>query len=672
MHEFEQHLRQELNPQQYTAVTTFERPLLIVAGAGSGKTRVITYRIAYMLSRGIPQNQILALTFTNKAAREMRNRIAELTGRKLRQLTISTFHAFGVRVLRDSIAELGYRENFSIYDTVDQLALLKETARELHFSLEGEDLKAILTLFSDIRTGRREWSGENDRYRELFREFRSHLKLYNAVDFDDLILLPIELFGRRTDILDRYRDRFRYFLVDEFQDTSRDQYTFIHLLSSESRNLCVVGDDDQSIYSWRGADYRNLLQFERDYPEQTQITLEQNYRSTTTILEAANGVIRNNSNRKEKKLWTGEESGRPIELFYPDNERLEAAFIAERVRTLALRDRIRYEEMCVLMRTNSLSRSIEEAFLGENLPYRVTGGTSFFDRREIRDLISYMRLMANHDDDMSLLRILNTPRRGFGRKTVEVLDGIARAERSSLYSAIVHVLHATDSPLSRRVTVDLQAFVELIHEFRDRLLKNRRDMADTLAALIERIDYWQHLVSEHPTNEKLARWKYRNIELFCDSLGKWERHPDNLEPTLFNYLNRISLQSRDDEEDSEDSGRVNLMTIHAAKGLEFRVVFLVGCEDGILPHSRALEEDPANVEEERRLFYVALTRAMEKLYLTSCRERSIMREIVACSPSPFLGEIPESLIEMHEPEEPVEQAEARDYFSLIRAKLGRQ
>ncbi len=665
-------LKAELNQHQYIAATTTDRPLLIIAGAGSGKTRVITYRIAYMLESGIPQNQILALTFTNKAAREMQQRIRELTGRKLQNLTISTFHAFGVQVLRDCIHLLGYRENFSIYDTIDQTSLLKETAREISFSLEGEDLRSILALFSDIRTGRQTWSRENHRYQDLFHEYRSHLKLYNSVDFDDLILLPIEIFRRFPDVLEGYRSRYRYFLVDEFQDTSNNQYTFIHFLASASRKLCVVGDDDQSIYSWRGADYGNILQFERDFPELLEVKLEQNYRSTGTILEAANGVIRNNENRKEKALWSGVDGGTPVEVYYPADEREEAAFVCERIRTLSLQEQIRYEDMCVLIRTNALSRSLEEAFLSENLPYRMTGGTSFFDRKEIRDIISYMRVAANHDDDMSLLRILNTPRRGLGRKTIEILDDIARRENSSLYSAIVHALAANDNPLPARASTELKSFIELIHDYRDRFLKKPREMAKTLKSLVEDIDYWQHLVSENQTNDKLARWKYRNIDLFCETLSNWERNPDNLDPTLFNYLNRITLQSREDEDKESEQGRVNLMTIHSAKGLEYRIVFVVGCEDGVIPHRRAIEDDPANIEEERRLFYVALTRAKERLYLTSCSERTVMRERLACVPSPFLEEIPEELITLHEPEQPVEQAEAGDYFSLIRAKLGQQ
>ncbi len=659
----------DLNPEQRRAVATVDGPLLIVAGAGSGKTRVITARIAHMLERGIPQSRILALTFTNKAAREMQHRVRELTGKRLTQLTVSTFHAFGVTVLRENAARLGYRDNFSIYDTVDQQSLLKETAREIKFSLEGEDVRSILGMFSALRTGRREWDSFSEPYRPLFDEYRRHMRVYNAVDFDDLILLPVELLSTDQEVRDRYRARFRYFLVDEFQDTSHVQYRFMRLLADGSRNVCVVGDDDQSIYSWRGANAENLFQFDRDFPERTEIKLERNYRSTNTILEAANGVIRHNASRKDKQLWSGDDRGKPIYLHYPEDERQEAGYIAETIQSLAMRERIQYHQVAVLIRTNALSRAIEEAFLGSKIPYRMSGGTSFFQRKEIKDIISYMRLIANHDDDVSLLRILNTPRRGIGRKTVEALNEIADRKACSLFSAIEPAVRAADSPVSERARPDLERFLELIHTYRTSLLSKGGGLAEGLRGLVEEIDYWSHLVSEHPTNDKAARWKHRNIDLFISGIESWERDPDNSDPTLFRYLNRISLQTRDDDDDADGQGKVNLMTIHAAKGLERDVVFVAGCENGIIPHRRALDEAEENIEEERRLFYVALTRARAHLYLTSARERTIMRERVQCEPSPFLEEIPQHLVEPIERETPVETAEAADYFAAIKARI---
>jgi len=658
-----------LNPEQLQAVNTISGPLLIIAGAGSGKTRVVTMRIAHMLETGIPQNAILALTFTNKAAREMAYRIRDLTGKKLTSLTVSTFHAFGVNILKESIRHLGYRENFTIYDTTDQISLIKETAREIKFHLESAELSKLVNLFSAVKTGRTDWSSVNEHFRSLYEEYQIHLKLYNAVDFDDLIQLPIRILEGFPDVLAGYRERYRYLLVDEFQDTSKNQYRLMKLLADGARNICAVGDDDQSIYSWRGANYDNIVQFERDYPELLEIKLEQNYRSTGTILAAANGVISHNRNRKHKELWTGIESGKPVELFFPENEQAESEFVARMIKNLAQRENIRYEQIGVLMRTNSLSRTVEEAFLSMNLPYKMSGGTSFYERKEVKDLISYLRVMANPDDDMSLLRVLNTPRRGIGRRSLEQIVALAERRRESLYSAISALCHAAASPLPDRNKADLSSFLEIIEKYQPLFLEKRKKLAAHLKELVSEIDYWGHLVQEFQKNDKIAKWKYRNIEYFIQSLEQWEKDPDNANPSLYTFLNRITLQSRDDLADEDDRGKVNLMTIHAAKGLEFDIVFLLGVEEGIIPHARALDESEENIEEERRLFYVAITRAKEKLYLSSCRRRKIMREVLECTPSPFIEEIPAELVEIREDEDPVDVAEAEDYFARIRSTL---
>ena len=349
-------LKHELNPEQYKAVTTINGAILIIAGAGSGKTRVITFRIAHMLDSGIPQSQILALTFTNKAAKEMEDRVKDLTQRKLQNLTVSTFHAFGVRILRQDIDKLGYRENFSIYDETDRTSLIKECGRELNFSPDAMDIYKISQLFSNIKTGRKNWGTENDMYRQLYESYQEGLKLFNAVDFDDLIVLPIKLFREHPEVLQRYRDRYKYIMVDEFQDTSHQQYELMHLLADQ--NVAVVGDDDQSIYSWRGADYQNIINFEKDFPV-TEIRLEQNYRSSNTILEAANGVISHNTNRKDKKLWSGNGAGKPIEIFMPENETAEADFIAEGILGIAMEEKRKYDDFGVLIRANTQSRYIE-------------------------------------------------------------------------------------------------------------------------------------------------------------------------------------------------------------------------------------------------------------------------------------------------------------------------
>ncbi|MCR5699613.1 MAG: UvrD-helicase domain-containing protein, partial [Treponemataceae bacterium] len=355
------YLKKELNNEQYQAVTTLDGPLLIIAGAGSGKTRVITYRIAHMLDSGIPQSSILALTFTNKAAREMEERVKALTGKKLQNLTVSTFHAFGVKILRQDISKLGWRENFSIYDEVDKAQLIKDTGRELKFTQDALDVYKISNLISNIKIGRWQWKSENDMYKKLYEEYQAGLKLYNAVDFDDLIGLPIKLFHEHPDVLEKYRNRYKYIMIDEFQDTSLQQYEFMHLLAD--KNVAVVGDDDQSIYSWRGANYENILNFEKDFPDVTEIRLEQNYRSTETILAAANGVISHNTNRKDKSLWSGNGSGKPIEIYMPENENEEADFIAESIQGIAAKERLKYDDFGILIRTNTLSRPIEEAFL---------------------------------------------------------------------------------------------------------------------------------------------------------------------------------------------------------------------------------------------------------------------------------------------------------------------
>ncbi len=729
-------LKKQLNPEQYEAVTTFEGPVLIIAGAGSGKTRVITYRMAHMLDCGIPQSQILALTFTNKAAREMEERIKELTGRKLKNLTVSTFHAFGVKILRQDIDKIGWRSNFSIYDETDKAQLIKETGRELGFNSDALDVYKISSLFSNIKIGRYDWRSANDQYQKLYEEYQKGLKLYNAVDFDDLITLPIRLFRECPDVLAKYRERYKYIMVDEFQDTSIQQYQFMHALASE--NVAVVGDDDQSIYSWRGANYENIRMFERDFPNVKEIRLEQNYRSTETILAAANGVISHNTNRKDKSLWSGNGSGKPIEIYMPENESAEADFVCEMIQSICITEQRKYDDFGVLIRANTLSRALEEAFLQNNIPYTMSGGTSFYQRKEIKDIISYLRVIANHDDDINLLRIINTPRRGLGRKAIEDISSVATANDCSLWCAIKSLLAAetgrpvfeedclfadeaeeninsnfednaengnngdsgdiSDSSansendenidqkeieaaqsysakiftvpnlLSEKTKAELASFVSLIERNRQTMLSGK-GLAKKIRALTEEINYWDFLIAENPKSEKAARYKFLNIESLINSVEVWENNPDNFDSGLFAYLNRITLLSRDDMEDDALKGKVNLMTIHASKGLEFPVVFIVGCEDGIIPHARSLEEGDGNVEEERRLFYVAITRARDKLFLSACRHRRKMQSTIECTPSPFLDEIPSNLVEYHEPQTQVDDQSALQILERMKARF---
>ena len=649
-------LEHKLNPQQCLTARETEGAFLVIAGAGSGKTRTITYRIANMLDKGIPQSAILALTFTNKAAREMANRVKELVGRKLPMLTVSTFHAFGVRVLRESISHLGYKENFSIYDQADKMALIKETARSLKIDPAELNLYDLANLFSDIKTGRARWDADSSQYSPIYDEYNELLKLYNAVDFDDLIVLPIKLFKEKPDVLEKYRKRYRYIMVDEFQDTSKIQYDLVYLLAKESRNICVVGDDDQSIYSWRGANYENIVQFEKDFPEVKEIKLEQNYRSTGTILDAANSIISHNTKRKKKNLWSKSGEGNPIELSYPDNEIKEAQFIAETITLLRMQDDLSYGDFGILVRTNSLTTAIEDALLMNGIPYAVSGGQSFFQRKEIKDIIAYLRVITNPDDDISLLRIINTPRRGIGKKALEQITELGKKEKCSVFAAMQKLDKYED-------------FVNMITAYKGKFLSGK-NLAATLNALVDEIHYWDHLITEYQKNEKEAKWKYKNILTFISLLDRWEQENEE-EESIYSYLNKITLITRDDDQDTE-GGKVGLMTIHAAKGLEFKVVFLAGCEDAIIPHARALEEDPANIEEERRLFYVAVTRAMDKLYITSCRMRHHLRDCVTCIPSRFLEEIPAELIQNgeEEKEETPEEATKRmlEQFEKLRAR----
>ncbi|MDR1468530.1 MAG: UvrD-helicase domain-containing protein [Spirochaetaceae bacterium] len=667
-------IERELNPEQLLAATTIEGPLLIIAGAGSGKTRVITYRIAHMLERGIAQHAILALTFTNKAAREMEERVKALTGKKLRSLTLSTFHAFGAALLRKEIEALGWRNNFSIYDEGDKGQLIRECFRDCKINPEGIDIGVASQLFSQVKTGLREYA-DLEPYRGVYEEYERTKKIYNALDFDDLLTLPIALFEQFPEIHAKYHERFRYILIDEFQDTSAIQYRLMKMLAvgggatgevPAKVNICAVGDDDQSIYSWRGANYENIVNFEKDFAGVKEIKLEQNYRSTTTILEAANGVIAHNEARKEKKLWSGNGGGKPVFYYTPENETEEAEFIAERIRSLRLSENLRYDDFGVLVRTNSLTTSIEEVFLAENIPYRVSGGTSFFARQEIKDVLSYLRVIANPDDDVNLLRIVNTPRRGIGKTTIAHISEAAKKKRSSLWNALTGLRYVQNALFEMKDRDEVDGFMGLIEKQREELL-GKKDLAAKVRALVDAIDYWPHLIAEHRKNDAVARFKFQNIERLIEGIETWARNPDNFDPTLYPYLNRISLLTRD-ESDDEGKSKVNLMTIHASKGLEFPVVFIAGAEDGIIPHERSVEEDLRNIEEERRLFYVAITRARDKLFITGARKRKRNKTLVDCAPSPFINEIPPDLLEFYTETED-DALSADDFFAKTKARF---
>lgn len=641
----------KLNASQREAVESLQGSLLIIAGAGSGKTRVITYRIANMLERGVAQSAILSLTFTNKAAREMQSRIKSLTGKKLQSLTISTFHAFGLSVLRENIEALGFRKNFSIYDESDKYALLKECAAELKLKSDSVDYSEVSSLFSAIKTGQKTWDGYTELYKEFYALYNESLKLYNAVDFDDLIVLPLTLLREHPDIRAAYRELYKYVMVDEFQDTSGVQYEFLKEIAG--KNVAVVGDDDQSIYSWRGADYSNIRNFERDFAPVKEIRLEENYRSTSTILEAANGVIKHNSVRKAKNLYSKiNKEERPIELHFAEDEQSEALYIAERILSIRMEEGRKNSDFGILVRANTQMRAIEEELLASNIAYTVSGGMSFFERKEVKDVLSYLRFFANHEDEVNLLRIINTPRRGIGRSTIAVLNEIAREKGCSIYEAMKSAL-AYEAASSLE---ELSSFISLSERQRRELFSSGDKLEQKVRDFLDEINYKGYLESESKS-ESAFRFKQMNVENLLLSIRTWQESGGG---NLYEYLNRVSLILRSDNESEE--GKVSLMTIHAAKGLEFPVVFIAGAEEGLLPHERSMTE-AGGIEEERRLFYVAITRAKEKLLISSCRKRRHKGSESEAAPSPFIAEIPSHLVEESDDFTPVANKTAQNILA---------
>ncbi|MGE0075962.1 MAG: ATP-dependent helicase, partial [Sphaerochaetaceae bacterium] len=665
-------LASSLNAEQCKAASIIEGPVLIIAGAGSGKTRMICYRIAHMLQSGIDQKQILALTFTNKAAAEMAGRVRELTGRQLPDLVTSTFHAFGMRVLKKHCHMLGFRQNFTIYDSADRASLLREVMLEEELDPQAYDLDAMLQLFSDIKTERSPWPSDSPSHaRMLYDAYREHMRLYNAFDFDDLLMLPLDLFTRYPTILDEYRKQYSHIMVDEFQDTSLEQYRLVKLLAQESRNLCVVGDDDQSIYSWRGANYQNIMLFEQDFSERVEIKLERNYRSTGTILEAANKLILNNTQRKEKSLWTESGSGGRIIMLNPQDEEDEVDTVIRLMRRLSFEHQIGWDSFGILVRTNHLIPLVENKFMLENIPCAVSGGQSFFERKEVKDTVAYLRVLANPDDDIAFLRIVNTPRRGIGRTTLQSLRSVAEKHHCSLYSAL-GIIIAPDSKHSPKQVQTLKILYELLQTYREALFSAGRRKSAVLKALMEEIGYRHHIAQEHIGNEQAAIWRYKSVETFVTLFSRWERDEDNRSNSVFDYLQRLSLTSRDRQEDEAEEKKVSLMTMHASKGLEFDTVFLIGIEDHIVPHARTLEENPDALEEERRLFYVAITRARKLLHISSCSHRKRNRELVASIPSRFLSEIPTDLFEESKEDRVLEASETFAAFEALRKKLAQK
>ena len=627
-----------LNPEQYKAASQIEGPELIIAGAGSGKTRMITYRIAYMLSKGIDQSEILALTFTNKAAKEMAERVRDTVGKKLERLTTTTFHSFGLGLLKMYIQYLGYRNDFTLYDENDNISLIKNCIVTLGYQLSDYNVHSLRDFFSQYKTGRIPLPDKGSAVREIYDEWLLTQKAYNVVDFDDLIILPIKIFEKKPEILLNVQLRWRYIMVDEFQDTSLLQYKLVSMIASKYRNIAVVGDDDQSIYSWRGANYQNIVNFEKDFPERKEYRLERNYRSSGNILSAANALIIHNKERKDKKLWTESGDGASISIKRHTTGEEEAMWIATEIRKLMRENHYCLNDFGVLVRTNSLMNTIETTFVESQLPVCVSGGSSFFDRKEIRDMLCFLKILVNESDDNSLLRIINTPRRGIGRTTVEKLRRYADDHNTTLHIALEELSASTDFRESTRNA--LQDFVKLIHKW--------MGMTGRPEKLIETIladtGYEAMVREEFPDSDKAVAFKMRGIHFLTERMNTYiKEHPGT---TLRDYLRSVSIIG---DENKDDELKISLMTMHASKGLEFKIVFLAGIEDHIIPSARALEEDSRNIDEERRLFYVAITRAKEKLFINYAdtrRDREGKEKMVL--PSRFLEEIPNTLFKNEE------------------------
>jgi ATP-dependent DNA helicase UvrD/PcrA len=717
-----------LNPQQKRAVLQTEGPLLVLAGAGSGKTRVIAHRVVHLLEQGVPARAILAVTFTNKAAAEMKERIVKLAAGagEARRVTVSTFHAFGARLVREQHEKLLLPAKFAILDSGDQAALVKRLLREVKIDDKRFDVPRLLSVLSRLRTtgdGRRPEAAASalDEYelcaQELLPRYELGLRAMGAVDFDDLLLLPLRLLSENVEVLQGYQGRYRYLLVDEYQDTNQAQLQLLELLSGLRRNLCVVGDDDQSIYAWRGAQVRHVLEFDRKFPGCVEVFLEQNYRSNGNILEAANAVIGKNPGRKPKKLWTDRGRGPNLRLVVAPSDEAEAKHVADEIVRISYEEKIPPREIAVLYRTNAQARPLEEALRLAGVGYRVVGGTSLFDRKEVRDLVAYLRAALNPRDEVALLRIVNVPARGIGDQTVARAQELARARKCTVWdvfcSAPPELSHAAER---------IAAFVALLRKYGERL--SRKGFSEAARALVAEVGLFEEarrgaqsapaqarkmeaiesLLRQLIESEKREEQRAAERSLLHLRKGAPQPHPSGIlsagsdtdaaaaaesddEPFaagLSGYLQRLALDSKDADGDAGDV--VTLMTLHGAKGLEWRCVFLCGLEEGLLPHSgRGFDDGGAepradgaiNLDEERRLCYVGLTRARERLILTRAAERMRRGKAIPRTPSRFLDDIPPSLLDVIDLSAPqqagpkaVQEAKARDFFASMTALLG--
>ena len=644
-------LMQGLNEPQRRAVACLQGPLLIVAGAGSGKTRVLTFRIANLLEHGVPPYRILAITFTNKAAREMRERVDALIGDAAQDVWLSTFHSFCARFLRMELEHYGrYAKNFVIYDAADSKGLIRECLKELNIDEKHTAPGAVQAHISDAKNRLLDVAAFTAQATDFFAEqvakiyalYQSKLQENNALDFDDLLMLTVELLTKNEELRTKYQKKFQYILVDEYQDTNGAQYAITKLLAAEHRNICVVGDADQSIYGWRGADMRNIMNFEKDYPEATVILLEQNYRSTKNILAAANAVIENNLTRKKKELWTDNPTGDRITIYEGATEKNEASYIVREVERLHTMFHVKYGDIAVLYRTNAQSRNIEEAFYATGVPYAMVGSVRFYDRREIKDIIAYLRVIYNPRDTLSLLRIINVPRRGLGPTSIARMMETAEEYRISLFEVITDAQLLSMIPkLSAKVKLALEDFAAMVFTFMGQL--GTRPIHEIVEDVIETSGYAAALEEEKKEDN---RDRLENLREFISVAKNFDDGAAEGENGLADFLAQIALISDVDQTEQSD-GTVTLMTFHAAKGLEFPAVFMAGMEEGLFPHSRTLLDD-TEIEEERRTCYVGITRAERRLYLTYARQRTIYGRTEMSRPSRFLAEIPEELVEHKE------------------------
>lgn len=636
-----------LNPAQREAVEQTEGPILILAGAGSGKTRVLTTRIGYLMKeKKVKAENILAITFTNKAANEMRERVDEtLNDEDTSAMWITTFHSCCVRILRKSINKIGYNRSFVIYDSSDQVTLVKDCLRELNYSEKAMDPKYIISVISNAKDKLINPKQFREKYKNDFSKskiadvyalYQDRLKRNSALDFDDLISKTVELFREHEDVLDFYRNRFRYIMVDEYQDTSRAQYELVRLLAQGHQNICVVGDDDQSIYGWRGADIRNILEFERDYDDVHVIKLEQNYRSTQIILDAANYLIKNNIERKRKKLWSEKKEGELIKIQLAETEVDEAEFVANTISTMVRTGERSYKDFAVLYRANAQARPVEDALNRAQIPYNIYGGTKFYERKEIKDMVAYLRVIQNPQDDISLKRIINVPRRGIGLRTIEKIEDRASLKEESLYSVLIDI--DGNSDISRKAKASINGFVDIMSTFRS--LKQIYPASKMIEKVMDITGYLDEL--EKDKSEE-SQDRIENLKEFISVAMEFESK--NEDTSLEAFLTNVALTSEPNEEE-EHADRVSLMTIHSAKGLEFPVVFLTGMEEKLFPIARAIASmQDTQIEEERRLCYVGITRAKEELFMTMTGKRTLYGRTNHSVASRFIEELPDDCVE---------------------------